>query len=171
MKNLLLYVVAALLMVNCQQNETSSVEENTMEPEAPSIVGAWEIVDFTLSSPDSTWKEDAPYRSVIIFTKKYYSTEIARVERPSWADLPNGEERSAEDISNAYNGLTSNSGTYEIQGDSLVRTALIAKHPNYMNDEPTNSVGFKLDGDKMTTTNHARNNAEVLVTTTYRRLE
>lgn len=166
-----LLFAAALMVLSCQPNESSTTnEEVTMEQE-PSIVGAWEIEEYTVTTPDSTWKVDAPYRSVILYTKNYYSVEIARTERPSMAELPDGEKRSYEEISTNYNALTSNSGTYKIQGDSLIHTAVIAKNPNFMNDDPTYSVGVKIDGDKMTTTRGLRNNAEGTATTTYKRIE
>ena len=170
MKTIILSGMAILLMISCQQNETSSTEESVVEPE-PSIIGAWEITGYTMTTPDSTWSGDAPYRSVILFSKNYYSVEIAHEERPSWPDRADGEGASAEEISNAYSGLTSNSGTYKIQGDSLIYTAVVAKYPNFMNDYPTYSVAVKLDGDNLTTTRVARNNPQGSVTTTHKRLE
>lgn len=171
MKQLFLYFAAVLIIFGCQQNETSSTDENAMEPEPPSIVGAWEIVGYSATTPDSTWKGDAPFRSVILFTNNYYSVEIAQVERPSWAERPNGERPTNEEITNAFNGLTSNSGKYEIQGDSIRYTALIAKYPNFMNDSPSFANGFVVDGDKLTITGVMRGNSEGSLTTTYRRLE
>ena len=50
---------------------------------------------------------------------------------------------------NAYRHLTSNSGAYEIKGDSIVFDIIVAKSPNFMNDYPTRARSHKLEGDKL----------------------
>ena len=136
-----------IILVGCQQSTTEQSNELLpMEEPAPTIEGTWELVSIT--GDDET---DSPYKSLIIFTDKYYSIEIAMKERPSWSDLAEGEERSCDDISSAYNDFISNSGAYTIQGDSLIREAIVAKSPNYMNDGPRTASAFTLNGDQLTT--------------------
>ena len=72
-------------------------------------------------------------------------------EYPSWQDLAEGEERSCDDITSAFSNFISNSGTYTIKGDSLIREAIVAKSPNYVNDRPRTASAFTLNGDQLTT--------------------
>jgi hypothetical protein len=151
MKNsLLTLAVFALLLFSCQPQEGASSEatEAADVAEAPSIVGAWEVT----SSTDNDGEVEAPYKSIIIYSEGYYSVEVAWEDIPSWEELEEGEERSDEDIRTSYSRLTSNSGTYEIQGDSIIHNAIVAKHPNFMNDGPRWARAFSLDGDNLATT-------------------
>lgn len=142
-------LVLAMIFIACQpQEEASSESSEAMQvAEAPTIEGAWELT----SSTNSEGEESVPYKSIIIFADGYYSVEIAWENVPSWEELEEGQERSADDIIASYSRLTSNSGTFEIQGDSLIRTAIVAKHPNFMNDWPRGASMYTLEGDKLVT--------------------
>lgn len=130
-------MLVMIIFASCSEQQAPEKEPagEAQETNAPTIKGAWEMTNYEYKDADTTetWK---PYKSLYLYTDKHYSVEIATEERPSWAELAEGEERSSEDIRNAYQGLISNSGTYEIQGDSLITYAVIAKSPNYMNDNP-----------------------------------
>lgn len=146
MKTSLIALFSVLLIAACAEQKEPPGEV-AMEKE-PTIEGAWEMSHMKWESPDTTiyWK---PYKSIYIYTDKYYSEEIAREDRPSWAELEEGEERSSDDIINAYQGLISNSGTYEIVGDSLIRYAIVAKSPNYMNDYPRRAQHLTIEKDSI----------------------
>lgn len=150
MKRLLFFLAITGLLFSCQpQQEASSEAPQAADDDAaPSIVGAWEIT----SSTDTDGVESSPYRSVIIYADGYYSVEIAWETIESWPDIADGEERSEEEIRNSYSRLTSNSGSYEIQGDSIIHEAIVAKHPNFMNDGPRWATAYSLDGDQLVTT-------------------
>ena len=140
-------VLGLFILAGCQPSTTEqSAESAPVEEASPTIEGAWELVSIT--GDEETF---VPFKSIIIFTDKYYSVEIALEDRPSWGDLEEGEETAVEDIVNAYEGLISNSGTYSIEGDSLIREAIVAKFPNYMNEWPRTASAFELSGDQMTT--------------------
>ena len=140
-------VLGLFILAGCQPSTTAqSAESAPVEEASPTIEGAWELVSIT--GDEETF---VPFKSIIIFTDKYYSVEIALEDRPSWGDLEEGEETAVEDIVNAYEGLISNSGTYSIEGDSLIREAIVAKFPNYMNEWPRTASAFELSGDQMTT--------------------
>ena len=164
-----MYVATILLFSGCQQQEASTSEIDETES-LPAIVGAWEIVESSYSTADTSWTS-APYRSVILFTKNYYSIEIANEDRPSWVENPDGEGPSNEEISNAYSGLTSNSGKYEVRGDSIYFNAVIAKYPNFMNDFPERTSAMKLEGDNLTLTSVGMGSTNRMVITKYKRLE
>ena len=145
--HLLVLLLSLFVVAGCQPSASDqSAESAPVEKAAPTIEGAWELVSIT--GEEETF---VPFKSIIIFTDKYYSVEIALEARPSWVDLEEGEERAVEDIVNAFEGLISNSGTYSIEGDSLIREAIVAKSPSYMNDRPRTASAFTLSGDQMTT--------------------
>ncbi|WP_445383089.1 hypothetical protein [Robiginitalea sp. IMCC43444] len=146
MKTTFTVLAAALLIIACAEKKEKPAEV-AME-EAPSIEGAWEMSHIKWESPDTTvyWK---PYKSIIIYTDSFYSEEIAMEDRPSWADLAEGEKRSMDDIKNAYQGFWSNSGRYEIVGDSLVRNIIVAKYPNNMNDNPRRAEHLTIEQDSI----------------------
>jgi len=145
-----LSIFGMFLLFSCQSNQTATEEESSEpdEPAVTSIVGAWEIT----SSTDAEGTDNSPYRSIIIYTDNFYSVEIARENRPSWPEIPDDEETAEENIRNAYTGLTSNSGRYSIQGDSIIHDIIVAKYPNFMNDFPRSAFAYTLDGDQLVTT-------------------
>ena len=149
MKQNILYLAIAVLLFNCQPKQTSTEETSApKEPATPTIVGAWEIIESKFSN-ENTSGVDTPFRSIIIYTDNFYSVEMAW-SRPSWPEIPDGEKVSYDDLSNAYFGSISNSGRYEIRGDSLFYDIIVAKSPNLMNDSPKMANAFKLDGDQLT---------------------
>ncbi|HEY5689874.1 MAG TPA: lipocalin-like domain-containing protein [Cyclobacteriaceae bacterium] len=166
MKLKLLFLAVAAMMFSCQPSQ-SEAEENDDE-ESP-LEGAWEIVQEDVTTSDSSWSRK-PYRSLIMYTDNHYSIEIAWRERASWPDRADGEDVSDENIKDAYNGLTSNSGEYEIRGDSIYYNAIIAKSPNFMNDWPKVARKFSLEGDQLVT-NSKTFGGDGTTTTTYRRIE
>lgn len=152
MKQNFIYLAMVGVLLSCQPQQTSNNEDVvTDEPTKPSIVGAWEIVEVSISNEDTSFVF-SPFRSIIIYTDKFYSVEIATEDRPSWPELPDGEEVSYDNLSNAYSNLISNSGRYEVRGDSIFVDLIVAKSPNFMNDIQKAAYAFALDGDKLTTT-------------------
>lgn len=92
----------------------------------------------------------SPYRSIYLFTEKHYSIEQVSTERASFQPLAEGEERDLEEIVEAFGPLYSNSGSYEIRGDSIFYTAHVAKNPNFMNDNPNWSRQITVGADTLT---------------------
>ena len=147
MKKITLLLGVTVLLFSCAPEEVKT--EKTMET-LPSIVGAWELKEQNWSNDDTTGT-NIPFKSIIMYSENYYSVEIAWEDRTNWADREEGEKATFNEYENAYNNLTSNSGSYEIIGDSLKRDLIVAKHPNFMNEEKTYTVAYKLDGDTLTT--------------------
>jgi Lipocalin-like domain len=151
-----LFIIGFFL--SCQPQQAENNEDTaTNEPASPSIVGTWELEKASVNFEGNSF-EVLPYRSVIIYTDNFYSIEIALENRPSWPELAAGENVSYDNLVNAYANLISNSGKYEIKGDSIYHKVIIAKSPNFMNKNrkmlssmPRTTAAFKVDGDKMTT--------------------
>jgi hypothetical protein len=151
MKNLFLLVFIVGLLPNCQAQKASIVEGAlNNESATASIVGAWEIVEASVTREDTSFTY-SPYRSIIIYTDKFYSVEIAHKERASWPEIPDGEKVSYDHLSNAFWGFTSNSGRYEVRGDSVFYELIVAKNPNVVDRRRGGAYRFTLDGDQLKT--------------------
>ncbi|MDM9631099.1 lipocalin-like domain-containing protein [Robiginitalea aurantiaca] len=160
MKNLLLTLLMLFVIAACAEKKEAPAEIEIIEE--PTLEGAWEVSQMIWQSPDTTIYTK-PYKSIFIFTDKHYSMEVATEDRPSWPSLKEGEERSDEDIRNAYSGLISNSGTYEVVGDSLIQYAIVAKSPNYMNDAPRSSKLLTIEKDSIYFTRTFENGTRIEV--------
>lgn len=143
-------LLAAMLFVACQpqQEANSDTVEASEVAVAPTIEGAWELT----SSTNEDGEESVPFKSIVIYADGYYSVEIAWEDIPSWEELAEDQERTDEEIRNSYSRLTSNSGTYEVQGDSIIHQAIVAKHPNFMNDWPRWARAYSLEDDVLVLT-------------------
>lgn len=152
MKKILILFALAGLLFGCQSKQATTEETSALsESPVPSIVGAWEIVETSFSNEDTSGVFK-PYKSIVIYTDHFYSVEVAWEDRPSWPEIPEGEQVSYDNLSNAYASLTSNSGRYETRGDSIYVDVIVAKSPNLMNDVKKYVNAFKLEGDQLTTT-------------------
>ena len=168
MKKLFLFVVIVGLLPNCQAQKASNVEAALTNGSAmSSIVGAWEIVEASVTTEDTSFTY-SPYRSIILYTDKFYSVEIAHEKRSSWPEIPDGEKVSYDHLSNAFWNFTSNSGRYEVRGDSLFYELIVAKNPNIVDRRGGGAYRFTLDGDQLVTYHTWPSRS---VSYTYRRLK
>ena len=150
-KNTLLFGMAIILASCSTDNKSENpMDETVLEIETNPIIGSWELTEQNWSNADTSGTE-SPFKSIIMFSDKYYSVEIAWEDRINWTEKENKEKPTFEEYENAYNGLTSNSGSYEIQGDSMKRDIIVAKHPNFMNQTKSYSRAYTNEGDVLTT--------------------
>ncbi|MFN1835228.1 lipocalin-like domain-containing protein [Balneola sp. MJW-20] len=150
MKKILSGIFSVLLLVSC----TGGMNEQGSGPDGPSILGAWELEQSVWTDGDSTdvWK---PYKSLYLYTDKYYSTEIVTAERPN---LPESDEdRTAEVMAEAANVLISNAGRYEIVGDSLIYYVMVSKSPDRMNTNQRVAHHIRIEQDRVILTNSEGN--------------
>jgi hypothetical protein len=155
--------------VNAQTKTLSKAKPSpTAKSNTSSIQGSWEVIEQKFTSTDST-STTIPFRSIIIFTDKFYSITYAIVDRSSWPNIPAGEKASYENLENAFHNFVSNAGRYEIKGDSIMYNVVVSKHPNYMNDVKSASRAFELNGDKLIT--HTTSATGQKRTTTYKRMK
>jgi len=142
MKTALFTISALVIFISCTGGYAN---------DEPTVVGAWELdrVEWTEGDSSGVWQ---PYRSVYLFTDKYYSIEEVGEERPSFTELAEGETRSYEEVAKAFNPLYSNSGTYEIRGDTIYYNVIVAKNPSFMNDAPEWQRQLTVGKDTLTST-------------------
>lgn len=89
-----------------------------------------------------------PQPGLIIFTETHYSFMVVASDSVR-ADLP--EEPSDAELAESYDPFIANSGRYEVQGDTIITRAYVAKYPNYMHAFPDNvaSYRYRIEDDRL----------------------
>jgi hypothetical protein len=101
------------------------------QSEAPLLVGAWRIVETT--TPDGT-VNPSPQPSLYIFADRHYSMVrvIGSEARPLLADTATRSTITDAEMRTIFMPFVSNSGTYELQGSTLVNRPTVSLWPNFM---------------------------------------
>ncbi|HZX74406.1 MAG TPA: hypothetical protein VFE57_08300, partial [Cyclobacteriaceae bacterium] len=105
----------ALFAAGCQN-------ESELSSESP-IVGVWKMSEYAFADGDTSFSY-VPQPNLMICTEKYYSVETVNGTKPRPL-IPDGKTRrtiSDEERIAILVPYTSFSGTYEIEGDSVVST-------------------------------------------------
>ena len=116
-------------------------------PPMPTIVGAWEHTRVAHTNPDTSWVKEELQNSLIVIGKAHYSIMFVNSDSPRklYKDMSNSTD---EEKLEAYKTFIANSGTYEIDGESITFTPVVAKNPNYMSGESTTAT-FSLTEGKL----------------------
>ena len=119
------------------------------------LEGVWKVLEVSSRVPGADWTvATPPYLSVYIFTPKHYSYMFAPGVGPrrQFAGDPN-RPSDAEKIA-AYDSIVASSGTYILDGTTLIMTAILHKNPNEMTGEPLRySVEIESNRLRMTVAN------------------
>ncbi len=105
--------------------------------EAGPLEGAWKVVEFSTTSPDTSSTITSLQPSLFIFLKQHYSVMFVPGSEPR--ELFSGDEpvlgwldpTDAEKLA-AYDSFIANSGTYELTDSTLTTRPMVAKNPNFM---------------------------------------
>jgi hypothetical protein len=123
------------------------------QSQSPSIEGAWRVSEVVVTGANASTNK-TPQPSLYLFTKKHYSIiAVTRTEPrkvfPAAADP--GKLTDAEKMARfeAWDGITANSGTYEVKGNTLTTTPVVAKNPSAMQGR-SQTREFKLEGSTLT---------------------
>jgi hypothetical protein len=122
------------------------------EPASSSIQGVWQVTEVATSGPNAV-TNSSPQPGLHIFTARHYSvvTVNGRGPRPVLSeDLSN--ETAAQLLAVFGRSFTAQSGTYEVDGEKLTLSALVAKSPAAMAPGAFITASFKLDGKTLTIT-------------------
>lgn len=115
----------------------------------PSIKGAWKAAEYLTKGPnDSDFKSHKVQPGLVIFMDKHYSIALVNGEEPRPL-MPEGTNRSSiteEQMRSIFMSYTSNSGTYEVSGNTLSYKPMVALWPNFMEGGAA-SVNFMVEGD------------------------
>jgi hypothetical protein len=119
------------------------------------LEGVWKVLEVSSRVPGAEWTvATPPYLSVYIFTPKHYSYMFAPGVGPQrlFAGDPN-RPSDAEKVA-AYDSIVASSGTYLLNGTTLIMTASLHKNPNEMTGESlTYSVEIESSRLRMTVAN------------------
>lgn len=136
-------MIATVVLVNgCARNDNLDAES-----ERPSgLVGAWLIIETTVTTPDGTTTDENPQPGIYIFTERHFSSMLVpREARPLFS-----EERTDEERLTAYDNFIADSGTYELTESLLTTDNIIAKVPNAMDYRIP--YRYTLEGDSLVLT-------------------
>lgn len=130
--------LAALLACTCAlacAPSARSLETGTSSVDAPSVRGAWQVVEFAARVPGDTWSvRPSPRAGLFVFSERHYSFFYLRgaQPRPRFADAnrPTEAEKAL-----AYDGFIAGAGTYTFDGATLTLKADLLKNPNEMTGE------------------------------------
>ena len=136
-------IATAIVLVNgCGQSNNLDTQIESHK----GLVGAWLIVETTVTTLDGTTTNENPQPGVYIFTERHFSNMLIPEERRSLF----GEERTDEERLAAYDNFIADSGSYELTDSLLTTHNMIAKVPNAM--DGGFPYRYTLDGDSLVLT-------------------
>jgi len=168
MKKSLIYPAIAIFVFSCQSAPVSSEDDLQTEAAPSGIKGVWESGDYNYTYGDST----STYKlqpGLLIYTDGHYSAAFVNGQeaRTLMADDATRASITDEEMRAIFTPYTSNSGSYEVSGDSLFTTPSVALWPNFMEG---GSAQYKITVDEENLTFIIRDDS-VKFTVTYSRLE
>ena len=122
----------------------------TKQEKASPIEGAWKMVEYSFSSPDSIWTNTSPQPGLFIFEKEYYSIMYLSGEEPRPL-YPENYTRSLltdEQIRATFMEFVANSGKYEINESIFSARPIVALEPNFMTDG-FSEYEYKIENETM----------------------
>jgi len=133
--------IALLLICGVAWAATVAAQEGTAA--RPPLLGAWKIVE------DQNGRVSQP--SLYVFTARHFSRTRTLGEKPRvvFQDPAPGQSISTEEKVADYDTFATNTGSYEISGNTILFKVQLAKRPGRGEDR----LQFKLEGDTLTLTN------------------
>ena len=118
------------------------------QPPQPSIKGVWRVVEQTIN--ERTLKGDQLGVGYHIYTDKYYAAvrESDVPPRPQAEDL---SKATASEIIAMWGPFVAQLGTYEISGDRIIHTTIVAKNPANQRDQGGPGQRFRIEGNTLIT--------------------
>jgi len=135
------------------------------------LEGVWQTVEVKgqIGSNEETNDREP---GLLIFTEKYYSVLAALSDART--QVPDQAKATAAELLAIWGPFIANSGTYEISGDTVALTAMVAKNPGAVKAGSPIKLSFQLEGDTLTTTTSiptTSGNGRQKITMTLHRLE
>lgn len=111
---------------------------------ADNLDGAYKFKSVTFQGGQQT---EAEAKGMIVVHGKYWSNVRVQLNRKSWSQNDPEEER-IKKIAAAFNGLTANCGTFEIEGNIVTMYNMAAASPGSVGT--SSKWEYKLEGTKLT---------------------
>ena len=117
----------------------------TMTTDASAVEGVWKQVHVTTANLDF----DTTQPSILLFTAGHYAALTVRGTEPreTFPEEPTDEQRLA-----AWSRFFANAGTYEVTGNEIHTKVIVARDPNATAEQVERSSTFEVDGDTMVRT-------------------
>ncbi len=139
-------LAASVLILSACAPPPAPEPEPMPEPE-PTIEGAWTLEEITTVGGPNEGTVTDPQPSLWVFAGAHYSEMYVIPESEARALFEQAPQSDAE-IRGAYDTFIANSGSYELQGSTLVMRPMVAKHPNFMQGG-SQSYDYRLEGDTL----------------------
>jgi len=119
------------------------------EAQAEALQGAWRVVEMVTTGPGGRTIAN-PQPGLLLFAGRHYSYTLVNGDQPR--PRPPGGFASPEQLLAAWNPFAANAGTFEIEGDRMIRRPVVAKSPEAMGPGIYNEYTFRLSADTLWTT-------------------
>lgn len=131
-------LVVANLSLSAQQRPASPT----------SIQGVWRVVEQRINN--QTLAGEKLGLGFHIYTDKHYAV-VRESGTPPRPDLPNADTATAAQLLATWGPFVAQFGTYEISGDRLTHSIIVAKNPDNMRNRTAPGSRFTLEGDTLIT--------------------
>ena len=134
----------------------------TLVPAGPSaaqdkktpVEGVWKVAEVTPPARTATEKVTpitSPQPGLLIFTRGYYSGIAVTATQPRTAAAPAKDPANLTDAEKIaryeqWRQFIANAGTYEVKGSTLTMNRMVAKNPEAMTTNTTQTWEIKLEG-------------------------
>lgn len=149
--------LALVIAAACESEEPYDDDEDAASADAVAVgaalQGAWKTVEFSFSSPDTSYTISDPQPSLMLFLKGHYSQMYVPGSEPRQlfaGDQPvlgAAEPTDAEKLV-AFVTFIANSGTYEVTSSTITTHPIVAKNPNFMSGGSL-TYTYEIDGDTL----------------------
>ena len=116
-----------------------------VSPEA--LDGAWRVVEVMSTGPAGARTLGDPQPGLLLFTEGHYSYTLVNGDQPR--PRPPGGLATAEQLLAAWSPFAANAGTFELDGDRMIRRPIVAKSPDAMGPGIFNEYTFRLAADTL----------------------
>ena len=133
-----LFVLVAAVGLTALGFRATTTEDTAVE-------GVWKLVHVTTAQADF----DTTQPSILLFTAGHYAAVSVRGSEPreTFPEEPTDEQRLA-----AWSRFFANAGTYEVRGNEIHTKVIVARSPNATAEQAEGSSTFEVDGDTMVRT-------------------
>ncbi|UCF39011.1 MAG: lipocalin-like domain-containing protein [Acidobacteriota bacterium] len=123
--------ILAIVGLSCSPPVTESAPtEDTGSAPANPLQGVWHIESVERVGPEGDRTPSPTYGSLVIFTEGYYSFANTYGETPRLPFEGSGDGTVEEKVA-AFDTITVNTGTYEVDGSSLTTHPMAARYQSY----------------------------------------
>ncbi len=114
------------------------------QQKSTSLTGAWQVTKVQITGPDAHTVTN-PQPGLYLFTGKYFSIMMVTGDhpRPIHPTLSEVPKATPQEILAVYGPYVANTGTYEINGGTLIMHPMVSKNPELMGGSVTYSFEIR----------------------------